>query len=181
MDIKQYQENTLNTCATLPTLTEDTAHMLYGMFSEIDELLGAFDRVNAGEELTDSLWYLSNYCNFYDIELSDHFEFKSNKYDILPISHGLEYDIHLIRCISKLSDWEKKSMAYKKPFSDEKRLELVLNIAKAINDCYAVRSLDPYQCMQNNIDKLRLRFPEKFDQERALNRNLAGERKILER
>ena len=35
--------------------------------------------------------------------------------------------------------------------------------------------------MQNNQDKLRARFPEKFESEQALNRNLVDERTELEK
>jgi len=35
--------------------------------------------------------------------------------------------------------------------------------------------------MENNINKLRVRYPEKFTEENALNRNLELERKVLEK
>jgi hypothetical protein len=35
-------------------------------------------------------------------------------------------------------------------------------------------------CLKTNISKLEARYPEKFTQENALNRNLENERKILE-
>ena len=34
--------------------------------------------------------------------------------------------------------------------------------------------------LQRNIDKLKARYPDKFSQEKALNRNLDKERDILE-
>lgn len=36
------------------------------------------------------------------------------------------------------------------------------------------------QCMERNIRKLRTRFPQKFDEENALSRDLAAERTALE-
>ena len=36
------------------------------------------------------------------------------------------------------------------------------------------------QALQNNIDKLRVRYPDKFSEELAINRNLEMERKELD-
>ena len=42
-------------------------------------------------------------------------------------------------------------------------------------------NFDLEEILQTNIDKLRVRFPEKFTKENALNRNLEQERKTLEK
>ena len=42
-------------------------------------------------------------------------------------------------------------------------------------------NFDLEEILQTNIDKLRIRFPEKFTEENALNRNLEQERKTLEK
>jgi hypothetical protein len=41
-------------------------------------------------------------------------------------------------------------------------------------------NIDLEEMLQRNIDKLKARYPEKFTQENALNRNLDVERQILE-
>jgi hypothetical protein len=41
--------------------------------------------------------------------------------------------------------------------------------------------LDFWQILTNNIEKLKVRFPEKFNQDKALNRDLDSERKKLEK
>jgi hypothetical protein len=41
-------------------------------------------------------------------------------------------------------------------------------------------NLDPYKCLNAVIEKLKLRYPDKFSSENAVNRNLDKERKSLE-
>ena len=41
--------------------------------------------------------------------------------------------------------------------------------------------IDYEKSLENNINKLKVRFPEKFTEENALNRNLKEERKVLEK
>ena len=83
--------------------------------------------------------------------------------------------------ISKLADYVKKFIAYKKPLDESKEinslrilLDTICNDIKEIGD-------DIYQSLQNNIDKLKVRFPDKFSEDQALNRNLEEERKELEK
>jgi hypothetical protein len=41
-------------------------------------------------------------------------------------------------------------------------------------------NFDFYQSLTNNINKLMVRYPEKFDTDKAINRDLENERKRLE-
>jgi hypothetical protein len=59
-------------------------------------------------------------------------------------------------------------------------LERVVKVLEALSDCYTYSNIDPYEAMQKNIDKLKARFPEKFTEELANNRDLVKEREILE-
>ena len=76
--------------------------------------------------------------------------------------------------------------AYKNWFAYGKKIDII-NVTEEIFDCmwYLINlcrmlDIDPELGMQNNIDKLRTRYPEKFTQENAINRNLEKERKVLE-
>lgn len=81
---------------------------------------------------------------------------------------------------AELSDVFKKHLAYGKDIDwvniKEEIGDLMFYIANFCN----MNVIDLEQVMQTNIDKLRARFPEKFTQENALNRDLETERKILE-
>lgn len=76
--------------------------------------------------------------------------------------------------------------ALKKHLMYGKSLDLV-NIKEEVGDVlwYCALILDEVgasfeDVMKTNIDKLRARFPEKFTEEKAVNRDLDTERKILE-
>ena len=54
------------------------------------------------------------------------------------------------------------------------------NLAYAIKKMYR-DGADIFQSLQNNIDKLKVRYPEEFNEELAKNRDLVSERKELEK
>ena len=115
--LKEYTQWTENTCASLGTQEADTIHMLFGVTTEVGELMDVFkkylaygkpiDWVNVREELGDIMYYLASFCNINGIDLED--------------------------------------------------------------------------VLERNVRKLEARYPEKFNEQDALNRNLANEREILER
>lgn len=76
--------------------------------------------------------------------------------------------------------------AFKRKIFYGKELDVV-NVREEVGDimwyiAILIRELDMdfEEILQLNIDKLKARFPEKFTQEHALNRNLDQEREILE-
>ena len=77
--------------------------------------------------------------------------------------------------------------AYKKHIFYGKELDIT-NVSEEIFDLlwYAVNlarieKIDLVKGMQNNIAKLKVRFPEKFTEQNAIERNLEAERKELEK
>ena len=81
----------------------------------------------------------------------------------------------------EMMDVAKKNMFYGKLVDyvnlDEEIGDVLWYVAIYCN----ARGIDIGSLMQTNINKLRSRFPERFTQHGALNRNLAAEREILER
>lgn len=76
--------------------------------------------------------------------------------------------------------------AYKKWFAYGKELDKI-NVSEEIFDCFwylinlcRMLGIDPEKGMETNIAKLKTRYPNKFTEYNALNRNLEKERKILE-
>jgi NTP pyrophosphatase (non-canonical NTP hydrolase) len=96
----------------------------------------------------------------------------------------LENNLHMMLGmqteVAELSDVFKKHLAYGKDIDwvniKEELGDLMWYIANFCN----INDIDIEEVMQTNIDKLRVRYPEKFTQENALNRDLETERKILE-
>lgn len=175
MELREYQQQTKRTLPDLGSYQLNIDHMIYGMNSEFNEIMDAKDSVNLSEEYTDILWYLSNYCNFTGIDMT-RFTFSASK----PYHTRGNYFLHLVSEISKLTNLEKRELAYKKMVNPTERLDVVSSIFIALNDCFCVAGLNPHDAMEKNINKLKARYPEKFTEELALNRDLQTERKVLE-
>lgn len=179
MLLEEYQQQVTRTLPDLGSYQLNIIHMILGLNAEFDELYEAKDEINHGEELMDINWYLCNYCNLNNIQLSQLSNFLGDRY-FLHIHDGSKRIFYLQSQISKLTDLEKKLLAYKKEIIETKRIEAVVNIFQALSDCFVFYKLNPFIFMQRNIDKLRARYPEKFDESLAKNRDLIKERKILE-
>ena len=181
MELNEYQNASHRTCPDLGSLKLNVAHMIMGMVSELEELFEAIDKgdiVNIGEELTDQYWYLSNYCRYFNISFED-LDFE-NVIQLEPIKGIEDLLMRITKSISKLTDVEKKSLAYNKEVNAERRLDFCKDIFRMIKLTYTYFSLNMYKCMENNIQKLRIRFPDKFTEKHAINRDLENERKALE-
>lgn len=170
MEFKEYQEKAARTFVDLGSKELNNAHMIYGLTSELGEFIVAIenkDLVNVGEELTDMVWYLANYARINNLTVSN------VKINVLG-------DNHLFLDISELADNEKKELAYKKEFSNLDKSLIVSKIYTQILFYYQSLKLSYRTCFELNIAKLQARYPEKFTEEKALNRDLETERKILE-
>ena len=189
MNLQQYQESAKRTCPVNLTGLADYksdyykplvdklnfSHMVMGMTSELSELQDAIekkDKVNVGEELTDIMWYFANYCTFRNFRLDECFRVKDESY---------LKNKNLIWMISEITDYSKKYQAYNKEIDRDRELNLLVGLAYMLDREYYKHDLSIANCMQNNIDKLNVRYPEKFTEENAINRNLENERKELEK
>lgn len=183
MKFKEYKEQVKRTLPTLGSVILDSVHMVLGMCSEIYELIEGIqkkDVVNISEEITDIAWYASNYLNIRDIN------------PITFIGANIEYTSYdkessirdLVLCISELQDYDKKELCYNKVETNEikeSRRLVIGSILSHLNVLYYLFGINCEQAMQNNINKLRTRFPDKFTEEKANNRDLLNERKQLEK
>lgn len=97
----------------------------------------------------------------------------------------LQDDLHMVLGmqteVAEIADAYKKHMAY------GKKLDLV-NVKEEVGDAmWYIANLcnlhgwDLREIMATNIAKLVARYPEKFDRDKAVNRDLDRERNILER
>lgn len=176
MKIQEFKEQCKRTCPTLEgSMKLDLAHMVLGMNTEIVELREAIrnkDSVNIQEELSDFLWYFCNYKNFrgYSEYIYEEQELTSNYAIIYKL-----YDR-----VSQLQDLIKKFVAYNKEINTEIELFLLNEIYQYILTIAYSYGVDIEDGLEKNIAKLKKRYPEKFDENLAINRDLETERKILE-
>lgn len=75
----------------------------------------------------------------------------------------------------------KKNFAYKKEIDYVNLKEEIGDILWYIANFCNINDWDLERIMETNIQKLKIRYPEKFTEENAINRNLKEERKILEK
>jgi NTP pyrophosphatase (non-canonical NTP hydrolase) len=80
----------------------------------------------------------------------------------------------------ELLDAYKKNLAYGKPLDKVNVSEEIFDIFWYLSNLCRMLGIDPEVGMDTNVAKLRARYPNKFTQENAINRNLEAERKILE-
>jgi NTP pyrophosphatase (non-canonical NTP hydrolase) len=186
--IPEYQGLAARTCPDLPLEHGNERHMNLGVITEIGEVLDIFkknlaygkaiDVVNLGEELADMSWYIVNKCRFNEIPLDD--DFDTVKAEVKQL---LDTQMFSEQGLSK----ELKTEALMHPIlqvycgptdnifgAPIVQLAILANIAEWFE-------LDFFQLLTNNIDKLKVRYPEKFTEESALNRNLDAERTELEK
>ena len=173
MTIKEYQEQAFRTCASLGDLRLDLSHMTLGLMSELVEFKEATDEVNEREELADIMWYIANYCNLRGYDLSFLVE---SSIDIF--AEEKDFFTKLTLHISALSDLVKKYVAYGKKINIVLEMEFISSLTGLIITSSIFNS---ERDLQNNIDKLKVRYPEKFTTENAINRDLEQERKELEK
>jgi NTP pyrophosphatase (non-canonical NTP hydrolase) len=94
-------------------------------------------------------------------------------------------DLHMVLGMqtesAEIADQYKKHLAY------GRELDLV-NVKEELGDLMwyvanlcEMRGWDLRDIMATNIEKLRVRFPEKFEQSKAITRDLEAERSILEK
>jgi NTP pyrophosphatase (non-canonical NTP hydrolase) len=187
-DILEYQGLAARTCPDLGGEGLNQRHMNLGVITEIGETLDIFkkflaynkpmDLVNLGEELADISWYIVNKCRIEELILDDHFDevldqtkelvdTKMFTQKDLPIELKSEAILTLILA-SYCSPLENLFSA---PIV---QLAFLSHIASWFE-------LDFFQCLTNNIEKLKVRYPEKFTEEAAQNRNLEAERAELEK
>lgn len=172
MNLETYQKDAHRTCASLGSLKLDLSHMVLGIHSEYNEYIDALnnrDFINVSEELADMVWYLANYCTFRVYDLS---AFQDAE---ISVSDNLPY------LTAQLQDLVKKFVAYNKAIDQLEEKRLIAELLKSIQKQFDVHQLSMSQSLQNNINKLKVRYPEKFSQENAITRDIAKERIELER
>lgn len=80
----------------------------------------------------------------------------------------------------EFQDAQKRKLFYGKPWDRNNLIEELGDTLWYIAIACDALQISMIDVMIRNINKLRARYPEKFDEEKAVNRNLDAERKALE-
>lgn len=191
MIFTEYLQNSKRTFVELdPKL--DLAHLVIGMNTEISELHVALlkgDVINIGEEIADMMWYISNYIRVRNLYKTEHLdmlfpvldeEFYSNSFSVLD---NKDHIVSLYSNISNLQDVVKKFIAYNKLIKVVSEELYIGNVVAVLASLCSRYGINMGTILEQNINKLKVRFPENFDPESfddlAQNRDLTAEEKTL--
>lgn len=187
MKFTQFAQEAKRTLPNLKSVLLNSLHMTTGIMTEIPELVLAIvknDKVNIAEEVADSLWYAANYAYVNDLAFS--YEFSAERRilsfsGIENIGEELNTDGCMLLFAGELLDLDKKLLAYNKTRDLGYQRRMLTGFLDSVNNLAIEFGIDLEQAMENNIAKLRVRYPEKFDTELAINRNTDRERVELEK
>lgn len=116
------------------------------------------------------------------MELKEYQELASRTCANLPTA--MDNDLHMVLGlqteVGELADVYKRALAYKKDIDLVNVKEEVGDIIWYLMNFCTLNKIDIHECLQMNINKLQKRFPNKFNTEDALNRDLDKERAALE-
>ena len=110
MDIQSYQKLAARTLPRLSSEQEDIQHMLFGMMTELGELVDTYkkhyaygkelDLVNVMEEMGDIMWYWAGMCTITGINTSGTLQVNIDKL-IARYPDKFEKELALIRDLEK--------------------------------------------------------------------------------
>jgi NTP pyrophosphatase (non-canonical NTP hydrolase) len=178
MTLTQYPLEAIKTLGS-KGLEIDLFHCYAGFTSEISELEDALfnnDFVNIKEELGDISWYLFVYLHLKDFDKYASIE-RLMKNSVEKEISNLETTFiirNLYRASSSFGNCIKRELIYQKADAlvEAKVISSIFSCIALICDKYGI---DYNTVLSANIEKLKVRFPNKFTTEDALNRNLDEE------
>lgn len=160
-------------------------HSALGIATEIGELWAQYnsakkpkkmDMTNVREEIGDAFWYCAIYVDVHGLDLTLFNEFdtpgKKRKYGKLLRELSVRS--------ADLLDTHKKALFYGKPYKKETYEDQFIWVYKGLTDLCHTLGFDPAEIRTTNIAKLQARYPEKFDSDAAINRDLETERAVLD-
>lgn len=151
MTFKEYQKLQTVTCASLGSHVTDVSHMTLGIVGEWQEMKEALTINDFIKECGDVIWYVAGLANFYNLDLNP---------------KGTSYTDN--QSIAWIAEHVKKYLAYGRPVDNIYLQDHLNNLVYIIQLTLWGVGTDLETCLQTNIDKLRKRYPDGFNQEDAL-------------
>lgn len=157
-------------------------HASIGILTEIEEILPNYknnilvndinEQGSISEEISDVAWYIAILFREYKIS------FELNSVKSSRRSNDILNDIIIFTI--KMLDPLKKKLYYNKDINDSTIIETSFKLYYLVLEFCYVNKIDLDTSLEKNISKLKARYGEKFSSEKAINRDLEVERKILE-
>jgi len=170
-------------------------HVAWGLFTEVGELVDQakkhifynkpLDVVNLKEELGDIMWYLAIIAREFNSEKQSILE--DAVFDWLDGYNYMSTDDSKENLIDKLDELQtqleylrKECMALYRSQSTGYLEENLNTFIESFFNLIISLGLSFHDILETNINKLAKRYPDKFDSNLALNRDLKAEREVLE-
>lgn len=150
-------------------------HAVIGLNTEAVELLSARDSVNFIEELGDSFWYCALLSDAAGFNYSYPPFASSVSKDQMPA-----YRKQLIETVSEMLDLCKKATFYGRELDIEALENLYIDAMDLLATLSNTQGKTQEEVETIVINKLKARFPNKFTEEAAYDRDLDKEREVLE-
>jgi len=94
---------------------------------------------------------------------------------------NLHVTLGMLTEVGELADQFKKNMAYNKEIDWVNVQEEIGDLMFYVAGFCTINNFDLEKILSKNIEKLKTRYPEKFTEENAINRDLNKEREVLEK
>ncbi len=166
MELSRYHDLAMRTAKVLPSCEENFTHAALGLASEFFEsLLASNDELELFKELGDMAWYFPVACDSLGIRLED-LPALAETYD--PDVDSAEV---VVVNLSAITSRAKRFFAYGEQMSEG----IVKTLRRQLANLWVAFSGDlPPGCLEANIEKLRVRFPDAYSNEAALARADVG-------
>lgn len=165
-------------------------HAIIGTLTEVEEILENYKdgelmvdinkQGSVAEESADIFWYLS--ILFRELNIRN-YNYKLPT-DISSDNLNIDKPFNTLLSFTKVSlrflDLLKKKIFYNKDISNEVMIDLSIKLHALLTHFCNQYNADIDQILEKNISKLKARYGEKFSSDKAINRDLETERKILE-
>jgi NTP pyrophosphatase (non-canonical NTP hydrolase) len=160
-------------------------HAVIGSLTEVEEILENYEDMelttdvnkqgSVAEESADIFWYLS--ILFRELDIRNYSYDPSNDF---KVNNPFNTLLSFTKVSLKFLDLLKKKIYYNKDISNEIMVDLSIKMHSLLKHyCYQYNT-DVNDILEKNIAKLQKRYGDKFSSEKAINRDLESERKILE-
>jgi hypothetical protein len=194
MDPKEYEKNAIITESKdfnlVKTLLDDKMirllHAGLGMSSEIAELVRALkstdlDLINISEEVADIAWYAAIATNALEFDHEKISSLEAEGVEWGKTFGTLEICAHTaFWAIGEFNNLLKKSLFHGKILDSERIRHNLMQLCACLSAISYFCKIDLSEARKRNIDKLKIRYGNKFTEESSSNRDLDSERKVLE-
>jgi hypothetical protein len=167
------------------------AHMSLGVSNEVGELLegmgtppvvlemiGPNVKLNIREELGDLTWYCAGVCSVLGLSFN-----KVTTDEPYEIESETDFEMVIQQLIigsGRIAEQVKRHVFYGKEAEEERVQSGVSNVVGAIQSIAAFFEFDLIKILQDNIAKLAARFPDKFTEVAAIDRDKTTEYDAME-